>query len=301
MANEIVEDQTYVAAQQAVAAGLAQKKIGMHGNTDEAAKVALGDDVSVKFDGAPHSLSFSQRVRNSGSNKTADGKISTGDNRENLSMTITPSIDLRAANDADVKAAVFETVKTLMSCDNFKYDIQGKDGQPKTVHLADAFDWKGDAPHKITPKLDIVDGVRHGNVSHEIHLFLDLPAGVTHWGAVDAIAGKDPLKLKSAPAAEAAPAVTSEASATASETGATAQASTTTAAPAPVADEKVQQVTTAATAPVETVPAETAAETKKWADEKLQQVTATATAEKPASFAEAHTTRTAASATARTV
>lgn len=166
------EDVTYATAEKVIGAAVSQHKVGAHGTTDA---TPLGE-VSVTLAGAPRSVSFSERVR--------DGV--TGDNRENLSITIETARDLRSTNDGDVKQAVMETMKNLMSGDRFKL--------PDGKTLADSFNLDGASPEKITPKFDIVNDGK----DNKVHLFLDLPAGVTHWNVVDALAGKEPLSVKPA-------------------------------------------------------------------------------------------------------
>lgn len=172
----LTEDQTYKNAENILRAALGQHKVAMHGASEA---VNLGE-MDVAIAGAPRSISFSERVR--------DGK--TGDNRETLSITFEPKLDLRAANDTDVRTAVMDTMKNLMSAEAFKL--------PDGKALADSYNWdqNNKAPEKIDPKFDIVNDGK----DNKIHLFLDLPPGATHWNVVDTLAGKDTLKLKDAPA-----------------------------------------------------------------------------------------------------
>lgn len=172
----LIEDQTYKTAENILSAAIGQHKVAMHG----AAEPAAMGEMDIKIAGAPRSISFSERHR--------DGK--TGDNRENLSITIKPKLDLRAASDTDVRTAVMDTMKTLMSAEAFKL--------PDGKALADSYNWdqNNKQPDKIDPKFDIVNDGKHNRVQ----VFLDLPAGATHWNVVDALAGKDVIKLKDAPA-----------------------------------------------------------------------------------------------------
>lgn len=195
----INEDVNYATAEKVLGAALSQHKVGSHGSTEA---TPLGE-VSVTIAGAPRSVSFSERVR--------DGV--TGDNRENLSITIETARDLRATNDGDVKQAVMETIKNLMNGDRFK--------MPDGKTLADSLNLDGIQPEKITPKFDIVNDGK----DNKMHLFLDLPAGVTHWNVVDALAGKDTIALK--PAEEVAQKTSSPATALATTASATASAATT--------------------------------------------------------------------------
>lgn len=172
----LIEDQTYKTAENILGAAIGQHKVAMHG----AAEPASMGEMDVKIAGAQSSTTFSERMR--GAKAEA--------NRESLSISIKPKFDLRAASETDVRAAVMETVKALMSAEAFK--LEGG----KT--LADAYNWdqNNKQPEKADPKFEIVNDGKH----NKMHLTLDLPAGATHWNVVDALAGKDVIKLKDATA-----------------------------------------------------------------------------------------------------
>lgn len=182
---QIKEDKVYADAEKVIAVALGQHKVGSH--TDPAAPKQLIEPEVVMISGAPRNLSFSKRVR--------DG--ATGDSCENLSVSITPRIDLRAANEGQIREEVYETFKTLLSGDKFKL--------PDGTTVADAYNWSGKEDGKVPVKLDINTSFSNGTQNNEIHIFLDLPKGVTHSDVVDALAGKNAIEVKTP--AEAAPVV----------------------------------------------------------------------------------------------